>query len=200
MHNSTPTILYLHGHRSSPSSTKATFFKAKCAGEGWQLHAPILGAPDGPSVLITEQLALLSKEVQMPPTVVMGSSLGAYVAMLHAAEHEQVRGLVLLSPSLNLSDTLGSLSAEQLSTLNVTSAFLQDLKSYPPEPEFQQRALIFHGQRDTPLSLQYSREYARRRGLYFQDMESGHRLDEPETMERMWSTMRKFIADVLKTD
>lgn len=192
-------LVYLHGHRSSPTSIKAVEFSDRCRQEGWDLQVPDLNGPSRDAVLITDQRTLLDNAISRPPSVVIGSSLGAYLAALYASENTEVKGLVLLAPSLKLFETLGNIPPADRLGLGVTERFMADLSLYPVEPVFSQPALIFHGRGDTQVSFINSRRYADQRpNRRFVELDSDHRLEEPETLDIIWKETRNFIIDHLQ--
>src|ERR1700674_3325484 len=93
-------IVYLHGFASSPQSGKAQFFKRKFDALGVPFAAPQLDEGDFERLTITSQLGVVERAVAARPAVLMGSSLGGYLAALYAARHPgQVKRLVLLAPA-----------------------------------------------------------------------------------------------------
>ena len=92
-------LVYLHGFASSPASTKAQFFRARLAEAGAALEIPDL-APDFTHMTVTSQLAIVEALLTSDDTILLGSSLGGYLATLVAARHPtRVRGLVLFAPA-----------------------------------------------------------------------------------------------------
>src|SRR6266487_3187731 len=93
-------IVYLHGFASSPKSSKAQFFLKRFNELGVQVDIPQLDAGDFEHLTITGQLAEIHRTVGMTPSVMMGSSLGGYLAALYAARHpDTVERLILLAPA-----------------------------------------------------------------------------------------------------
>jgi len=108
-------LIYLHGFASSPASSKARFLDDRLAAVGRTLHCPDLNAPDFSTLTTTRMIAQVERLIAgLPPAPValLGSSLGAFVA-LHLAERDRTRRglaeeggsplarLVLLAPALD---------------------------------------------------------------------------------------------------
>jgi len=89
-------LYYLHGYQSSPFSEKGTLLKET-------LHAiPITyrnGAPE--DLVISECLSRISDVIQKDEQVVLiGSSLGGFLAAATALTHPNVTQLILLNPAI----------------------------------------------------------------------------------------------------
>jgi len=94
-------IVYLHGFASSPESGKARFFAGKFRELGVPFAAPQLDEGNFEGLTISGQLGVVEKAVGGEPVVLMGSSLGGYIAALYAARNVQVEKLVLLAPAFH---------------------------------------------------------------------------------------------------
>jgi pimeloyl-ACP methyl ester carboxylesterase len=101
---------YLHGFASSARSTKATFFSGRLASAGVQLFTPDFNEPDFETITIARMVSQVTRLVDdvAGPVVLIGSSLGAFVA-LQAAVHRisRIRSLVLLAPALEFGQPRG---------------------------------------------------------------------------------------------
>ncbi len=115
-------VFYLHGFASSPGSSKATFFERRFAEQNVPLHCPDLNAPDFETLTVTRMMTQVQQAVlALPPapTVLIGSSLGALVALLVAsrwskrcasgdagliAQHP-IERLVLMAPALEFASS-----------------------------------------------------------------------------------------------
>jgi pimeloyl-ACP methyl ester carboxylesterase len=95
-------FFYLHGFASSARSSKATFLARKLAERGMELHAPDFNEPDFSTLTVTrmvQQTCAAVDDVEGPVTLV-GSSLGAFVAVQAAVQRPgRVVRLVLLAPA-----------------------------------------------------------------------------------------------------
>ena len=97
-------IFYLHGFASSARSSKATFFAGKLRELGIDLHTPDLNEPDFSTLTITRMVDQVSRAIGLlsGPVVLIGSSLGAFVAVQVALRHpDRVSHMVLLAPALD---------------------------------------------------------------------------------------------------
>ena len=97
-------IFYLHGFASSARSSKATFFAGKLREHGVELHTPDLNEPDFSTLTITRMVDQVGKAIAglTGPIVLIGSSLGAFVAVQVALKHPaRVGRMVLLAPALD---------------------------------------------------------------------------------------------------
>ena len=104
-------LLYLHGFASSPQSSKARFLAGRLAPHGLTLHCPDLNEPDFSTLTITRMIGQVADHLRglaPAPAVLIGSSLGAFVA-LHLAERiaagevstQRIERLILLAPALD---------------------------------------------------------------------------------------------------
>ena len=106
-------VIYVHGFASSGASGKASYLGERLRARGERFAAPDLNLPDFSTLTITRMIdhvhGLIAAERE--PVTLVGSSLGAFVAVNVAAKWpERVRSLILLAPALDLRD----LGGEQL--------------------------------------------------------------------------------------
>jgi pimeloyl-ACP methyl ester carboxylesterase len=98
-------VIYLHGFASSPGSSKAQRFGRELADRGVGFSCPDLNEPSFETLTITRMLEQTRAEVAAVdgPIALVGSSLGAFVAV-HAAAGDRsgkIDRLVLLAPALD---------------------------------------------------------------------------------------------------
>jgi len=209
------TLAYLHGFASGPGSTKAEFFRARLAALGATLAIPDL-APDFTHATLSGMLATVDAILARGPAVLLGSSLGGYLAALAAARHpERVRGLVLFAPAFGFAKRwearLGSAALaawRACGTLPVfhyvydrevplAIGFLDDARQYPDQPETRCPALVFAGRHDEAVPLEAVRHFAAARPeRELVVLDSGHELtDVLEPMsERTLAFLRALAA------
>lgn len=99
-------VVYLHGFASSPDSGKAQRFRQEVAAQGIGFTCPDLNEPDFETLTTTRMLAQVRDAlaaVPEGPVALIGSSLGAFVAVLaaHADQTAKVDRLILLAPALD---------------------------------------------------------------------------------------------------
>jgi pimeloyl-ACP methyl ester carboxylesterase len=114
-------VFYLHGFASSARSSKAAFFSSKFAASGVSLETPDLNEPDFSTLTISRMVAQVERAIdrrESDPVVLIGSSLGAFVAVHVAVQRPSaIDRLVLLAPALdfggNRMRTLGDRGLEE---------------------------------------------------------------------------------------
>ena len=204
-------IVYLHGFASSPQSSKARFFRRKFEALGVPFEAPQLDEGDFERLTITGQLGVIERAVAGRPAVLMGSSLGGYLAALFAARQPaEVERMVLLAPAFRFPTRwrarfrpddielwkqqgsapffhYGSQTEQRLGY-----AFLEDAEQYEDAPEFGQPALILHGSQDPVVPAAISREFAAGRPhVRLQLFPSGHELTD--VLDDLWNATSRFL-------
>jgi len=174
-------IAYLHGFASGPDGTKVQFIKARLAALGTPLLAPEL-APDFTHMTITSQLAIVEALLTEIPSVLIGSSLGGYLATLVATRYpERICGLVLLAPAFHFANRWAArVGAEAMArwradgVMNVMHyardreeplaiGLLDDAQGYPAEPDPACPTLVFAGRHDDAVPLEVVEHFVRRR-------------------------------------
>lgn len=209
-------IVYLHGFASSPQSSKAQFFKRQFEQRGISIEVPELDEGKFERLTVSAMLDVVGRVIEERtagrPVVLIGSSLGGFVAALYAARHPQeVERLVLLAPALQFSRRWRArFSAEELSAWKLQGwkdfyhyghkrderlgySFIEDAARFEEEPEFPQPALILHGSRDEVVPIEVSRDYVRRHPhAKLKEFDSGHEMTE--VMEDLWRETAAFLG------
>ncbi len=203
-------VLYLHGFASSIHSRKAQFFARMLQAEGIDIEAPALDEGDFEHLTITGQLRVIERAAGIEPAVLIGSSLGGYLAALYAAEHPQVLRLVLLAPAFRFLDLWTTrTSAVDLEhwrnsgsvpifhygegrDMPIDYRLIEDAQQYPGFPNFSQPALIFHGNQDTSVPVEYSVEFVQTHpNAHLIRMNSGHELTD--VLDKIWGQSSAFL-------
>ncbi len=117
-------VLYLHGFASSAQSSKATFLARQLAARGITLETPDLNAPDFGTITVTRMVEQVLAVVGTgDPAMLVGSSLGAFVAIQAALQRPAaVSQLVLLAPALDFGGTTRDFGAERLARWKASDA------------------------------------------------------------------------------
>ena len=144
------------------------------------------------------------------PVTLIGSSLGGYLAALSAAKHRQVVKLILLAPAFRFyhlwMEQLGAEGMERWRTEGRLSVFhyadgrerpvgyqlMEDARQYSPFPDFPQPALIFHGNQDQTVPVDFSVEFARTHpNAELIRINSGHELTD--ALDPIWQKIKPFL-------
>jgi pimeloyl-ACP methyl ester carboxylesterase len=211
MLNPALSVLYLHGFASSPLSRKARFLEERFAARGIPFHAPDLAAGDFFHLTISRQLEVVRASAgKAERLLIIGSSLGGYLAALYGAEHPEVEQLVLLAPAFGFRDLwVERLGPEEMrrwgesGTLSVfhygegghadlSYEFLRDAENYPPYPDCRVPALIFHGTHDDLVPLANSTRFVQEhREARLVEVNSGHELTD--VLEEIWAAIESCL-------
>ena len=207
-------LIYLHGFASGPQSSKGQFFRQRFAEMGRPVELPDLTQGDFEHTTLTQQLAFLDTLVGNGPAILLGSSLGGYLAALFAANHRQrVPGVVLLAPAFGFArrwaESLGEQTMREWRERGWRSVYhygekqerrigyglLGDGLQYEEFPEVRQPALVLHGRRDQSVDHRLSVRFAEGHPnveliLY----DSDHQL--LDVLEPMWERVGDFVIDL----
>ncbi len=207
-------VFYLHGFASSCASRKARFFKDRLASLDVTLGIPDLCEGNFEGLTITGQLNVIERTARTcsanEPIVLIGSSLGGYLAALYAARHAAVSRLVLLAPAFQFhrlwTTELGPRRLQEWRENGTIPIFhhgegrevpigyqlMDDAGRHDPFPPFRQPALIFHGTQDAVVPVQYSVAFAEaHRNVRLVQVESGHELTD--ALDEIWRESRDFV-------
>jgi pimeloyl-ACP methyl ester carboxylesterase len=203
-------VLYLHGFASGPSSGKAQFFRARFAERGVELEIPNLVEGDFENLTITGQLGVIQRTARGEPVVLMGSSMGGYLAALYASKHSEVSKLVLMAPAFHFPqrwpEELGPEKTRHWRETGRLEVYhyaenrpayvgwglIKDGLNYDPVPHFTQPALIFHGTDDSVVPAAYSEDYASNHAnVKLRLIKSDHQLSD--VTQVMWEETAAFL-------
>ena len=205
------SILYLHGFASSPHSRKAVFFSEKLRAAGFRVEIPDLAQSDFEHLTLRRQLNFIEDIARGRDVILIGSSLGGYLASLYAARHLEAKKVLLLAPAFGFRELwIASLGPERLAewkargVLNVfhygegrelplAYEFLEDSRGLDPFPVLAQPVLIFHGTRDSVVPIEQSLAFVRLnpQAKLVPFNESGHELTD--VLDQMWSAAEDFL-------
>ena len=97
-------FIYLHGFASGPGSQKACIFKDHFEKAHLSITIPDLQQGDFKNLTMTKQVSLVQSIINGKPDVdfvLIGSSMGAYIAALLAETQKEVKALYLMAPGFN---------------------------------------------------------------------------------------------------
>jgi len=144
--------IYLHGFASGPGTRKGQYFKKRLAEEGVTLFIPDLNAGDFSHTTISQQLKVVRHliEESEEPVVLLGSSLGGFLAALVAEQVPLVNGIFILAPGFDFyarrKHILGEKALEEWKRRGVLDVFHHHLqKSVPLHYEFVEDAKKYDG-------------------------------------------------------
>jgi uncharacterized protein len=188
-------ILYLHGFASGPSSNKARYFRQAFEAAGAQVEVLELDGGNFEGLTITGQLTAIERAAAGQPVMLVGSSMGGYLAALYAARHSEVPRLVLLAPAFRFARAWAErLSPAQIENWRREGAMdvfhyasgrerrlgyqlIEDAAQYEDFPDFRQPALIFHGAHDEVVPPECSHAFAASHpNARLEILDSGHDL------------------------
>ncbi len=202
--------VYLHGFASSPASSKAHYFRRRFAELGIELEIPELDGGDFEHLTLSGQLGVMDRAVDGRPAVLIGSSLGGYLAALYAENHPEVERLVLLAPAFDFRNRWAARAGEQIMAQWKDSGDMpvfhyrhgrermlgyqlyEDAATYPAFPHCSQPALVLQGLQDEVVPPELAREFRRRTpSAELHLFESGHELTN--VLPEMWALMKPFL-------
>lgn len=211
-----PGILYLHGFCSSAKSAKGVFLTERFAEIGIEVAVPELDGGDFRNTTLTQQLRVVSRlATELRPEMLIGSSLGGYVAALHAARApDSVPPLVLLAPAFDFAHRLGEALGESAKAWQSVGqhqffhyrsrrneplawGFMEDALRYEPFPEVLSEALVLHGRHDESVPASLSEQFAQARSnIQLELLDTDHQmLDKTaEIWSRVWRFQREARA------
>ncbi len=209
-------VLYLHGFASSPDSSKATFLSRKFAERGISTIVPDLNAPDFSTLTVTRMLQQVRDAIAThdEPFVVIGSSLGGFVAVQAALEHpSRIARLVLLAPALdfdgNRLSELGDRgltawkSSNRLMVFHYGSGrmmpvhydlYADALRYNALDAKLSQPIQVFQGRFDTAVNpVTVERWAAARPNVELHMLDDDHQL--LKSLEGIWTDMERFVCE-----
>ena len=171
-------------------------------------------APDFTHVTVSGMLDVVEPLV-VPGTVLLGSSLGGYLAALVASRRaDRVRGLVLFAPAFGFAarweTRLGSEGVTEwrrhgtIPVMHYGSGreeplafdLIADARRHPEEPDPSCPTLIFAGRRDETVPLDGVAAFAARRPATRElvVLDAGHEMTE--VVEPMWERTAAFLRRI----
>jgi uncharacterized protein len=204
-------IVYLHGFASGPSSFKANAIVPELRSAGYSVQVPDLNEDDFEGLTVTRSLAF-AKRLLRDRTVVIGSSLGGYVAGLLAEKDERVKALVLMAPAFDIAARMkrryGTAAIEAWKTAGRTMVehytwggrhaigygFLEDAERYAAFPKIRVPTYLLQGTHDTTVPPDLATEFAEAHPQHVElDLaDDDHGLKD--SVERAYAAVLRMIA------
>ncbi len=212
MSESVPLVLYLHGFASSPHSRKAQFFRDKLAAEDLGMEALDLAQGDFAGLTLSGQLGVVERAAAGKAVVLIGSSMGGYLAALYAARHPEVARLILLAPAFCFHSLWEKeLGPERMAEwrengtipvfhygegrqMDLSYGLMEDAKNYEDYPDVAAPCLVFHGVNDPVVPITLSHTFARGRcNVRLVELHSGHELTD--VLDAIWKESKPFLLN-----
>ena len=206
-------FIYIHGFASSPSSSKAKFFKDKLNAIGYELLIPDLNQNNFSNLTLSRQIRQVNTilETSDNPVTLIGSSLGGLTSALLAEKNNKINRLILLAPAFNIKDIgTGILGQDNIAKWKATGvmevfhygegkklplnySFAEDLELQNDSVFYHKvPTIVFHGTDDNVVPISVSRKYAQnRKWVKLIELESDHSLENE--LENIWSHTNHFI-------
>lgn len=196
-------LIYLHGFSSSPGGNKGTFTRRWAEARGIPFHAPDLNLPTFERLTLTAQVEAVEALLRtLPePPVLVGSSLGGFIATAVAHRGAALRSMLLLAPASHFARRRMSHSAwaayrerGELEVfhygagrpLRLGPELQKDLPNWMDDDAWQipVPTVILHGRHDEAVPLAESEAYrGRNPGTVLHVLEDDHGLLAPATLE-----------------
>jgi pimeloyl-ACP methyl ester carboxylesterase len=157
-----PGVIWLSGYRSDMESTKATALDGEAERRGLGLlrfdysgHGRSEGRLEDGTISgwLEETLALARAESE-GPQIVIGSSMGGYLALLaarafnEAGETERIKGLILIAPAVDFTEALiWAKAPDEARRAIMEKGAWRRPSAYSSEPDCFTRALIEDGRK-----------------------------------------------------
>ena len=157
-----PGVVWLSGYRSDMGSTKAAALDAEAERRGLGLlrfdysgHGRSEGRLEDGTVSrwLEETLTLVRAETE-GPQIVVGSSMGGYLALLaaraldEAGESERIKGLILIAPAIDFTEALiWARASDEARRAIMDEGVWRRPSAYSSEPDCFTRALIEDGRK-----------------------------------------------------
>jgi pimeloyl-ACP methyl ester carboxylesterase len=204
-------LVYLHGFSSAPGGSKGSFCRAWAEARGIPFQAPDLNLPSFESLTVTAQVeaveALLRDLPQVP--VLVGSSLGGFIATAAIHRGARVRTMILLAPAIGFPER--RLEAPPWARYRETGeaelfhygegrvkrlgpALRDDLPEWTGDGAWRigVPTEILHGRHDESVPLAASEAYAARNpSARLHILEDDHGLLKPASLARLASALEE---------
>lgn len=195
-------LIYLHGFSSSPGGNKGAHARRWAEARGIPFHAPDLNLPTFETLTLTAQVEAVEALLRplAGPPVLVGSSLGGFIATAVAHRGAALRTLILLAPALGFArrrlrgaDWAGYRDRGEMEVfhhgagrpLRLGPDLLRDLPAWADDDAWRIQAptVILHGRHDEAVPLEESVAFCGRNpGAALHTLEDDHGLLGPASL------------------
>ncbi|HJV23085.1 MAG TPA: YqiA/YcfP family alpha/beta fold hydrolase [Holophagaceae bacterium] len=207
-------LVYLHGFSSGPGGSKGTFTRKWAEHRGIPFWAPDLNLPTFETLTVTAQVAAvetLLASLPQPP-VLVGSSMGGFVATAVAHRGAALRALILLAPAIHFGQRRLASPAwapywerGEMEVFHYAAGaprrlgpqLGEDLVNWMDDATWRipVPTTILHGRADTLVPLEVSEAYVGRNPhAVLHVLDDGHELLRLETLARLRGELEAAFA------
>jgi pimeloyl-ACP methyl ester carboxylesterase len=210
-------VFYLHGFASSARSSKAAFFASRFARHGIEVQTPDFNEPDFSTLTVSRMIGQVCDRLGKngaEPVVLIGSSLGGFVAVNTAADCAgSIDRLILLAPALdfggNRMRSLGTSSLDEWQrtdrldvfhygfgrTMPVHYELYADARRYDAlNAKLTMPVQVFQGRHDDAVDPETVERWATARPgiVELHMLDDDHQLHA--SLDRIWSDVERFLG------
>lgn len=208
-------VCYFHGFASGPQSEKAKYFKRRFSLYPVEFYAPDLNVPSFERLHFEEVVDFAMDFVSKLPSekiFLIGSSLGAIIALMVAQENLRVKRLVLLAPAADfhkrLPDIVGPENMKKWEKEGQLPIYHHQLqKEIPLHYGFieslailnkysftaKQPTIVFHGAFDEVIPFEAAERFTKNLiNAEFHLLETDHNM--LNKLDWMWKDIAKFLG------
>lgn len=207
-------LVYLHGFSSAPGGQKGAFTRRWAEARGIRFHAPDLNLPTFETLTVTAQVEAVEALLRglAAPPVLVGSSLGGFIATAVAQQGAALNALILLAPATAFArrrkdspSWAGYRARGEMEVYHhgerrfqrLGPGLLQDLPSWMDDEAWRISVptRILHGRADEAVPLAESEAYAARNpGARLEVLEDDHGLLAPASLARLEAALAEAFA------
>jgi hypothetical protein len=200
-----PDLIYLHGFSSSPGGNKGAFTRRWAEDHGIPFHAPDLNLPTFETLTLSAQVEAVTALLQTlsEPPVLVGSSLGGFIATALAHRGVPIQSLILLAPAIHFARrrSVSPAWADYRErgemqvfhhglgrALRLGPQLLQDFPNWLDDDTWRipVPTVILHGRHDEAVPLAESEAYRDRNpGVVLHVLEDDHSLLKPASLAQL---------------